>query len=477
MSFRKNLEYLRKGKNFSQEELAFKLNVSRQAVSKWESGGAYPETDKMLSMCKIFNCTLDELMNDDIAELKKDQERKYSFNDLVDEVTDIVKRTFHMFDNMNIRSIFRFLFEMFLLILAILILHIPFNYLFQLGSGVFVNIPGNISQLFISLWNLITEVVYIVVAVVTFVYIYKIRFLDKFEEVKKIDIKNDDKENEITVKQEINRNKSKKVEIRNYDFGVFSFIGKVALLCIKCFIAFLSLPIIFLLLCSVAGVVIGIVFMYNGVFFIGIIILLLSAIIFTIGLQYIIYNFIVNHRSNWQKLFVVFLISILGFGIGVGITVLEFTKMTVSSQAPMNVKNTIKVETYKMRDNLLLQSAPSYIEYVVDNSLVDSIKVEVAYYDVFTKDIVMKNDEATGNIFIYHESNDSIRFGELYDILIQDLKNRTLSNYTVLGQIEVKVYTSEDNIRKLQEYIDKQNSINYAPIINDNGDAIEEVIN
>lgn len=207
MSFRKNLEYLRKGENFSQEELAFKLNVSRQAVSKWESGGAYPETDKMLSMCKIFNCTLDELMNDDIAELKKDQERKYSFNDLVDEVTDIVKRTFHMFDNMNIRSIFRFLFEMFLLILAILILHIPFNYLFQLGSGVFVNIPGNISQLFISLWNLITEVVYIVVAVVTFVYIYKIRFLDKFEEVKKIDIKNDDKENEITVKQEINRNK------------------------------------------------------------------------------------------------------------------------------------------------------------------------------------------------------------------------------------------------------------------------------
>ena len=132
MSFRKNLEYLRKEKNFSQEELAFKLGVSRQAVSKWESGGAYPETAKIISMCKIFDCTLDELMKEDIIELKKVAKRSYTFNDLVDEVTDIVKRTFGMLDHMNLRSGLRFLFEMFLLFLFILLLNIPFNYLFSL---------------------------------------------------------------------------------------------------------------------------------------------------------------------------------------------------------------------------------------------------------------------------------------------------------------------------------------------------------
>ena len=42
MGFHKNLEYLRKEKNISQEDLAFKLGVSRQAVLKWESGAAYP---------------------------------------------------------------------------------------------------------------------------------------------------------------------------------------------------------------------------------------------------------------------------------------------------------------------------------------------------------------------------------------------------------------------------------------------------
>ena len=114
MSFHKNLEYLRKEKNISQEDLAFKLGVSRQAVSKWESGAAYPETAKMVSMCKIFDCTLDELINEDIVELKKNVKRSYTFNDLLDEITNILNRTFRMFDGMNRRSVLRFLFEMFL---------------------------------------------------------------------------------------------------------------------------------------------------------------------------------------------------------------------------------------------------------------------------------------------------------------------------------------------------------------------------
>ena len=45
MKFEDKLQYLRKKANLSQEQLADKLNVSRQAVSKWESGASYPEMD------------------------------------------------------------------------------------------------------------------------------------------------------------------------------------------------------------------------------------------------------------------------------------------------------------------------------------------------------------------------------------------------------------------------------------------------
>ena len=121
MSLRKNLEYLRKQKKLSQEELAYKLGVSRQAVSKWESGAAYPETEKILAICKIFDCSLDELMNEDIQQLELDKDRRYTFNDLVNEITDIVTRTLDMFDNMTFKSILRFGFEMFILFLIILL--------------------------------------------------------------------------------------------------------------------------------------------------------------------------------------------------------------------------------------------------------------------------------------------------------------------------------------------------------------------
>ena len=62
MSFSENLQTLRKSKNISQEQLAERLDVSRQAVSKWESGGGYPEMEKLIQLCELFSCSMDELM-------------------------------------------------------------------------------------------------------------------------------------------------------------------------------------------------------------------------------------------------------------------------------------------------------------------------------------------------------------------------------------------------------------------------------
>ena len=56
----------------TQDELAEKLQVSRQAVSKWESGSGYPETEKIISICEIFDCSMDELVRGKITFDKKD---------------------------------------------------------------------------------------------------------------------------------------------------------------------------------------------------------------------------------------------------------------------------------------------------------------------------------------------------------------------------------------------------------------------
>ncbi len=67
MNFGENLQTLRKLKNYSQEDLAAKLQVSRQAVSKWESGTGYPETEKLISICDLFDCSMDELIKGKIS--------------------------------------------------------------------------------------------------------------------------------------------------------------------------------------------------------------------------------------------------------------------------------------------------------------------------------------------------------------------------------------------------------------------------
>ena len=68
----------RKKANMSQEELADKLNVSRQAVSKWERGESSPDTDNLIALASLYNITLDDLLNKDPDETNRTA-RFYSF--------------------------------------------------------------------------------------------------------------------------------------------------------------------------------------------------------------------------------------------------------------------------------------------------------------------------------------------------------------------------------------------------------------
>ena len=63
MRFAENLKQLRKDRGLSQEALAELLDVSRQAVSKWEQGEGYPEVEKLLYLAKTLNISLDTLMS------------------------------------------------------------------------------------------------------------------------------------------------------------------------------------------------------------------------------------------------------------------------------------------------------------------------------------------------------------------------------------------------------------------------------
>ena len=62
MNIGEKLYELRKGKNLSQEEVAEKLNVTRQTVSKWETNQSSPDFDKILPICELFEISTEELI-------------------------------------------------------------------------------------------------------------------------------------------------------------------------------------------------------------------------------------------------------------------------------------------------------------------------------------------------------------------------------------------------------------------------------
>ena len=78
MTLGDKLSKLRKENNYTQEQLADILGVSRQAISKWESDISYPETDKLIRMSELFNCSLDYLLKESEESDNKNQSNEQS---------------------------------------------------------------------------------------------------------------------------------------------------------------------------------------------------------------------------------------------------------------------------------------------------------------------------------------------------------------------------------------------------------------
>lgn len=91
MNIAEKIVLLRKKKGISQEELANKLNTSRQAVSKWENNQSTPDLEKLVALSKYFNVTTDYLLTDSIETSINNNsqcESNIEFQELKSEVTE-----------------------------------------------------------------------------------------------------------------------------------------------------------------------------------------------------------------------------------------------------------------------------------------------------------------------------------------------------------------------------------------------------
>ena len=458
MNFASNLQKLRKRENMSQEALAERLDVTRQSVSKWESGASYPEMDKLISLCKIFNVDMDTLVNGDVLE-EKTQEKETVINtkDLLDKFNTLMKKIVCLFESMSFKEIIEFLVTVFLLILIILVGTIPKDIIENLiGTNLLYGI-NYVGPTLNTIFRLIVDILYSVFAIVIFIYVLKIKYLDR------IKIKEDINKEIVAKVKEKRVEEVEKVIIKDNNSNSLSrTLAKIIIYIIKFFVVcFLAAPLICIV---VLAVLLGfeVLFVFKGLPIIGILLftiagLIISALCFEVPL-----NFVINHKNNYKRVMITLLISLIIIIIGSIIFAFEFFSLTYVDSLPKDVKTKEITENLPMSDDLTTVGYyHNDIEYVVDNSLTNEIEVTVTYYD-YLVDNNIEVELHNNNLLIYEGSPKEFSFKEAIDKISDDIKDGKIYNYDKLYEYKVTIKTSSNNIdiinRNNLAFYDENNS-------------------
>ena len=119
----------RKDLNYTQEQLADILGVSRQSISKWEANIAYPETDKLIELGNLFDCSMDYLLKEEIT--GKDGTQAYQ-SGVTERVEEIAKKVMTDKNKGKAKKILKIIGIIFAIVLAIDIISMIL-YFFVLG--------------------------------------------------------------------------------------------------------------------------------------------------------------------------------------------------------------------------------------------------------------------------------------------------------------------------------------------------------
>lgn len=475
--FSENLKKIRKDNNLSQEQLADELGVSRQAISKWESAAAYPEMDKIITLCDRFNLNIDDLLHKDIREVKGEEESKKNINKYVDDFLSFITTTINMFSSMTFKSKCKCLFEQAIIMLILFIVSFVVG---QIGlsviSGLHNILPGAIYYAIFSIVQTIFYLLCLIASIIIIIHIFKTRYLDYYENVKK-ETKVEENKSEKEVKEKIEIKKVEdKIIIRDPKHSEYKFINglfKGIVWMIKFFTLCFSTLLFMSLICLFIILILSFLLSRTGLFFIGLLISILSASVINIILILLLLNFVFNRKSNKKIMIWSFIISLITVGIGVGLLLIGTLQFKYIENDLESLET--KYIEYEMHNKLFIDNHYN-IEYIPSNNT--NLKIE---YTINKHYEVEDLDYSENIIDLWPTCNNPI---EMIKETFENLNNRKV--IPVDGTIEsIKVYTTLENINLLKqnkdnfynEEIRRQNMINsYEKRINELEDRIDDYI-
>ena len=442
MNFKDNIKKIRKDNNLSQEELADKLGVSRQSISKWEQGDAFPEMDKLITICKMFNYNMDDLMNQDISIVNETKQKNSNLNKFVDDVLSYFTKTIDMFSSMKFKQKIKCLFEqIFIAFILLIISLVVVSLLESLTTSILQFLPNKIEYTISNIMYNIYITLVVCASAFILLHIFKTRYLDYYKFVEKEDIENVE---ETEKEKIILDNKKEKIVIRDPQHSGYKFMSgllKVIIFIIKIVAVFVFLGFCFSFISLVITFVLSFMFAKTGLMFIGAIITILSSLVINFLFIKILFNFIFNRKSKIKTMFITFIVSLLTLGVGIGLCMIAAKDFEVYEG-----KLLTKEKTITMNNNLYINDW-NIIQYKETDT--NDVKIVVHYYESYDPYIDI-NEEGDINIVMNYASK--MNSLDIMRKQIEDLNNKKINinngHYT-------EIFTSKENIKKIQDNTNK----------------------
>jgi len=484
--FSENLKKIRKDNHLSQEQLADEIGVSRQAISKWESAVAYPETDKIIALCEKFNLNIDDLLHKDIREVKGEEESSKNINKYLDDFLNFITNTINLFCNMSFKSKCKCLFEELVIGTILLVICLIVG---ELGESLlyttFDIVPDKLFSVLYSIFSSVYVLFAFTSSVVIMIHVFKTRYLDYYDKLKQDSIKDEalpveqlgakeksEESNKINLKK-----KEDKIIIRDPKHSEYKFINglfKGIVGFIKFFVLCFSIVLFASLVSLFCLLIVSFLVIKTGLVFIGLLLAVLSSAIINLVMILLSLNFVFNRKNDKKKMIWSFVISLALFGMGIGLVIVGLLNFEYSK----NDQNLLKTEYMEidMKNNLIFGYYYPEIEYIESHN--ENIKIE---YTINKYCEINHSNLSDNVIHIWASCENPIK---LVKEVINNFNTKKIVSINNHLQ-DIKIYTSKENIEVLKNnyknYTDGevqyQNTINsYEKKINELQAKIDEYI-
>ena len=474
MKFCDKLTMQRKKNNMSQELLADRLGVSRQAVSKWESGTSIPDVERIMELCKVLNCNLDDLIDDGIMgdTPKKEENKSNIINTYLKEGLDFITKSLNMFWSMRFRDKVKCIIE---LLFIALVIYLLWNGIYYVLSSIFGELLYLLPELLYKIIHNVFKVIYSIlgfaIGIILVIHIFKIRYLDYFVTVEDVNVKSksietpvDEEEKQESNERKFVEKKKNKIIIRDpkhSTYNFFDFLAGVGVFIIKLILLFISLfgivSFIFLAFCFTFAVI----KMFSSIFFVGAAVSLLGVLLINYICLKMIFTFIFNQKQKFKRIFIIFIVGLLLFGIGFGISFTTYLSFDETDLRDIEYKVVTKEIDMQYNTSLAFLEDDK-AEIVIDDNL-DNIKIETTYdnkgYIDFRNHRIYNfedNEQTYYEVWTCYYYNSENGFIDNFNYLLDKIENGERIDYSYDGISKYKIIVSSSNLEVL-----KNNLVSY----------------